>query len=390
MKKVLSVLLVLLCIGFAFAGSFKPYLKTLDLHPAVLGGFLPTYIGVGGDYVFQLPNGDTAHIDISGAGGVTERMLFQQPTDGQYLELGSDNIQLMDVTSFEWDIKAIYEYGQYLSFTVGYRGLEESRSDSMIITGKLWPKNQSKERWLGGYQKRYPDTIENWLKNGFGATTSTTVYPELDKKSSLFTTLYTEVKYNDMIDTMVANDGFLAQFKLDCTPRLLNIDADVYSFNVDLVVAKNLLDKRFANGLNLFAISIIDRIDINYTFGSMVPSYFQAPVSLGRKIRGFNTGSYASTFTAVNNFEVRFSSPEPIRGVFLRTDFFFDCGCGYGKLFNADFNANNILISTGVQEMIDYNDAFDLGIQAAYLLKGNNATNPLNPLQVSATFFLDF
>lgn len=398
MKKLISVLLILLCLSFAFAassaGAFKPYLKTLDLHPAILNGFCPTYVGVGGDYAFYLSNGDVAHINISGAGGITERMLFQQPTDGEYLvrEDETHKIQLVDVTSFEWDIKGVYELGQYLSFTIGYKGVTESRADSMLITNKFWPKNQKTQRWLGGSVKRDPSKMEDWLSS-FGATRDTTVYPELKTNNSLYNTIYAETKFDNMIDTMVTNEGFWAEFAAYYTPAFLNRDADLISLNFDVVGAKTFINKQFANGLNMFSMCIIDRIDVNYTTGSKVPSYFQEPISLGRKVRGFNTGSYASEFTAVNNFEIRFSGPEARKGIFARTDFFFDAGIGLGKIFNADSGVNNvknILVSVGVQEMIDYNDAFDLGIQAAYLIKGQNASNPLKPLQISATFFLDF
>lgn len=375
MKKVLTVLILVLCISFAFAIDVKPYLVTLDLHPLVLSGFFPTYAGVGVD--ISAPN-DPMHAKVSLSGGVYERGFFQNPNTGEYISVNHDPVQLTDLLNVELEAKAEYHSSELSTFTLGYWGIYEKRN--------VWDKNKTTERWLGGEEKTVLSTsIAQWVDSLRGNN----VYPELGTDASIYHTIKVEYEYNKMFDNMLANDGYLVNATLVVAPGFMNSQASMVSGTCNLVMAKNFFDTKLEGKFSRFALSLIDRINFNFTRGS-VPAYFQESMSLGRRVRGFDTASFANDTSIVNNLELRLSGPAVADNIFLRTDFFIDMGYGFGNRVNTHESQNDLLASIGIQEMIDYNDVFDLGIEVAYLLSGSRMSNPTHPLQIGATFFLDF
>ena len=159
-------------------------------------------------------------------------------------------------------------------------------------------------------------------------------------------------------------------------------------------------------GLNLFSVVLIDRVNVNWTDGSQVPVYASMPVSLGRKVRGFNTNSYNTNFTVVNNLDIRLSGPEFFMdGVFPRLNLFFDVGWHAGNYLNTGYNGvsaksaadmaekydlKRFLCSTGFQLEMCIFDFIDLGFQLSYLISGDNMRTPGQKFITGATFFLDF
>ena len=130
------------------------------------------------------------------------------------------------------------------------------------------------------------------------------------------------------------------------------------------------------------------------------------PVSLGRNVRGFNTNSFNTNFTVVNNLDIRLAGPEPVMdGIFPRLNIFFDMGWHAGNYFNTGHNGisaktasamaekyglERFLCSTGFQLEMCFFDFIDLGFQLAYLINGANPRNPGSSFITGATFFLDF
>ena len=145
------------------------------------------------------------------------------------------------------------------------------------------------------------------------------------------------------------------------------------------------------NGKDMFTITLVDRGNVNWTDGSMVPVWAQGPVSLGRKVRGFNTWTYNTQFTAVNIFDVRFAGPNlGVKGIFPSVILFYDIGYGCGKYFNTQISEGNFLMSTGVQVTVSFFDFIDLGYQVAYLFSGEKFSEGTKKVVASFTFFLDF
>ena len=189
-----------------------------------------------------------------------------------------------------------------------------------------------KERMRG-----YADAFHNkgataipGLNSWFGATLNgNTIYPDLaDDYTAFMTNFYMGVRLNYMDDKMVSNEGATAELKLQFAPGFLNNGhASYYSATLNGVAGTTLLEVSNKKGLNIFSVVLIDRLNVNWTDGSRVPVYASMPVSLGRKVRGFNTNSYNTNFTIVNNLDIRLAGPEfLLDGIFPRLNLFFDVG----------------------------------------------------------------
>ncbi|MBR2281570.1 MAG: hypothetical protein IJ863_02990, partial [Spirochaetales bacterium] len=213
-------------------------------------------------------------------------------------------------------------------------------------------------------------------------------------------------KLNLMDDRMVSNEGATAEIKLQFAPGFIKDGASYYSITLNGVAGTTLYELSDKRGRNIFSIVAIDRVNVNWTDGNHVPVYASMPVSLGRKVRGFNTNSFNTNFTVVNNLDIRLAGPEPLMdGIFPRLNLFFDMGWHAGNYFNTGHNGvsaksaasmaetyglERFLCSTGFQLEMCFFDFIDLGFQLAYLINGDNPRNPSSSFITGATFFLDF
>ncbi len=407
MKKALIVALVLfVALGSVFAGEFKFLFTELDQHPEILSGFLPTLTAFGTSYEgFEFIPGNLTQLQVTVGGGYTQRVVFQSPSNG--VPLIADQ-GIYDCIQLRWNLKLLQGFGSswvegkdLVTVYAGYEGRYEVNTDSMVV---------GKERYRGyadeGTKTRGVTPIkslDDWFSGFVGASkVGNAIYPDLaDDYKAFMTNFYVGAKLNGMDDKMVSTDGFLTELKLQFAPSFLNKKASYYSITFNAVAAKTLYElKSQKSSNNVFSVVIIDRVNVNWTDGSKVPVYAQMPVSLGRKVRGFNTNSYNTNFTVVNNLDIRFSGPEPfIDGIFPRLNAFFDVGYYAGDYFNTelsaksqaeDFGLERVLCSVGIQLEISFFDFIDLGFQVSRLINGFNLRNPEQRVITGATFFLDF
>lgn len=417
MKKALTVVLILaLALCSVFAGDFKFLFTELDQHPEILAGFLPTLTAIGAGYEgLSLIEGDLTQFQATIGGGYTQRVLFQDPVTGE--PLISDQM-LYDQIQVRWNLKFLQGFGDswvegkdLVTAYVGYEGRYEKAIDSMKVhearfRGYADPVAREKG-------KTAIPSLDEWFNthyddgSGNGTLKGNKIYPDLaDDYSAFMTNFYLGARLNLMDDKMVSNEGGLAEIKLQFAPSFLNNKASYYSVTFNAVAGTTLFEMSNKKGLNLFSVVLIDRVNVNWTDGSQVPVYASRPVSLGRKVRGFNTNSYNTNFTVVNNLDIRLAGPEfLLDGVFPRLNLFFDMGWHAGNYLNTGHNGvaaasagamaekydlKRFLCSTGFQlEMCIY-DFIDLGFQLSYLISGDNMKTPGEKFITGATFFLDF
>ena len=402
MKKALTVVIViLLAVCSVFAGDFKFLFTELDQHPEILAGFLPTLTAVGVGYNgLELIEGNLTQIQATIGGGYTQRVLFQDPVTGKPLiadQMIYDDIQI------RWNFKVLQGFGDspvegldLVTAYIGYEGRYEMGVNSMVL---------GQERMRGYANAATKDqgataipSLDAWFG---GSKAGNSIYPDLaDDYKAFMTNFYLGARLNLMDDRMVSNEGFLAELKVQFAPGFVNEKASYYSITLNAVAGTTLFEISDKKGLNLFSVVLIDRANLNWTDGSKVPVYASRPVSLGRKVRGFDTDSYDTNFTAVNNLDIRLAGPEfLIDGIFPRLNIFFDMGYHAGNYFNTDLSASSMagelglkqfLCSTGVQLEMCFFDFIDLGFQISYLISGDNMRKPGQRFITGATFFLDF
>lgn len=410
MKRILTVVLVLaLALCSVFAGDFKFLFTELDQHTEILSGFLPTLVTVGAGYNgLSLIEGDLTQIQATIGGGYTQRVLFQDPYTGE--PLIADQM-LYDQIQVRWNLKFLQGFGEswvegqdLVTAYVGYEGRYEKAVDSMKAgelryRGYADPESRNK-------RKTPIPTLDDWFNvhfpgAGSGTLAGNKIYPDLaDDYTAFMTNFYIGAKLNMMQDRMVANEGLLAEVKLQFAPAFLNKKASYYSITFNAVAGTTLLEIPSKKGRNLFSIVVLDRLNVNWTDGSKVPVYASMPVSLGRKVRGFNTNSYNTNFTVVNNLDIRLAGPEFLMdGLFPRLNLFVDLGWYAGNYLNSDKKAGDmaekyqlkrLLCSAGVQLELCVMDFIDLGFQVSYLVSGDNMRTPGERFITGATFFLDF
>lgn len=406
MKKVLAfAVIALIALSCVFSGDVKFVFGELAQHPEILFGFCPTLTTVGASYEgLEFVEGDLTQLQAIAGGGYAQLVLFQDPSTGKPLLYDQG---VYDSIQFRWNLKMLQGFGDswvegkdLVTVYAGYEGRFEKNIDSMAV---------GKER-KRGYENASLTTvakipikgIDTWFMDHGTTRQSHSIYPDLaGGDTSFMNNLYVGARLNGMDDRMVSNEGILAELKLQFAPGFLNKKASYYSVTLNAVAGTTLYELKDAStGRNSFSIVVLDRVNLNWTDGSKVPVYAQQPVSLGRKVRGFNTGSYNTNFTVVNNFDIRFAGPEPfVDGIFPRANIFFDMGYYAGDYLNTEISAlsmareyglERFLCSTGVQLEMSFFDMFDLGLQVAYLLNGSNLRDPGSRMITGATFFLDF
>ena len=399
MKKVLAFAVVMLiALSCVFAGDVKFVLGELAQHPEVLFGFCPTLTTVGASYEgLELVEGSLTQIQAIAGGGYAQLVLFQDPSTGKPLLYDQG---IYDSIQFRWNLRMLQGFGDswvegkdLVTVYAGYEGRLEKNIDSMAV-GKERKRGYADDGLTIG--KSAIKGIDTWFMDHGTKRQSNSIYPDLaGGDTSFMNNLYLGARLNGMDDRMVSNEGILAELKLQFAPGFLNKKASYYSVTLNAVAGTTLYELKDAStGRNSFSIVVLDRVNLNWTDGSKVPVYAQQPVSLGRKVRGFNTGSYNTNFTVVNNFDIRFAGPEPfVDGIFPRANIFFDMGYYAGDYLNTEISAlsmareyglERFLCSTGVQLEMSFFDMFDLGLQVAYL------RDPGSHVITGATFFLDF
>ena len=383
-KIMVTAVVLLLAVTSVFAAPLRFVFGDLGQHPEILMGFLPSYLLAGAGYrPVELIEGDVTEIQLLAGLGYNQRKVWQDYLSG---EVKKEDPIVYDVLETDWILRFVQGFGDssvagkdLLTITAGYEGKLEFALDSMV-------KGQTRNNGIQSVIRSLDDRI---------GTYDGDIYPDLrGNRTALGSVLALQLKYDEMDDRMTTTDGFVAKADLKWAPSFLNgaLDgkADYYSLTLNAVAAKTVFAYS-ENGKDMFTITLVDRGNVNWTDGSMVPVWAQGPVSLGRKVRGFNTWTYNTQFTAVNNFDVRFAGPNlGVKGIFPRVNLFYDIGYGCGKYFNTQISEGNFLMSTGVQVTVSFFDFIDLGYQVAYLFSGEKFSEGTKKVVGRFTFFLDF
>ena len=408
MKKVLLVLLFLVALtSLCFSKDFSYFLNGLDQHPEILSGFLPTGSGIGINYDgLSLKEGDLTRLQLKLGAGYLQRQIFQNPETGAFLCDKYQKIGIFDEFHFTWSAEFSHGFGDswvedldILTAYAGYEGKYEKFFDSLMLLkdGGGLPKKKDYKIWVGEKDKGQPDSITGFMNRYGMDRAAQKIYPDLARDDNYTSTFYAGVRMNGMKDTWTTNQGLLVDFKLAFAPSFVNNVSSYYTAQLNAVAGTTLFEMKRKNGLNLFSIVLIDRLNLAFIDGDAVPVFASHVNSLGRKMRGFDNNSFNTALTFVNNFDIRFASPEPfMHGVFARLNLFLDMGYGIGNVLNTGRNGikkiteNNMLASTGAQLELDVFDSIDLGLQVAYLISGYGFRDRDSDVSVSATFFLDF
>ena len=125
-------------------------------------------------------------------------------------------------------------------------------------------------------------------------------------------------------------DGLWSKIEVKYGPKALNSYlegfADYITVSFNTVASKTLYSLE-RNGSSMLSLILIDRVNASWTGGDSVPTFILGPVSLGRKVRGFNTYTYNTEFTAVNNLDLRITGPDAgVDRLAPRLILFLDCG----------------------------------------------------------------
>ena len=383
-KIMVTAVVLLLAVTSVFAAPLRFVFGDLGQHPEILMGFLPSYLLAGAGYrPVELIEGDVTALQLLAGLGYNQRKVWQNELSGK---VENKDPIVYDVLETDWILRFVQGFGDssvagkdLLTITAGYEGKLEFALDSMV-------KGQTRNNGIQSVIRSLDDRIGTYEGD---------IYPDLrGNRTALGSVLALQLKYDEMDDRMTTTDGFVAKADLKWAPSFLNgaLDgkADYYSLTLNAVAAKTVFAYS-ENGKDMFTITLVDRGNVNWTDGSMVPVWAQGPVSLGRKVRGYNPWTYNTQFTAVNNLDVRFAGPAlGVKGIFPRVNLFFDMGYGCGKYFNTQISEGNFLMSTGVQVTVSFFDFIDLGYQVAYLFSGEKFSEGTKKVVGSFTFFLDF
>lgn len=389
MKKILFILLIFaFVISGVFAGNVYYAFGDIGQHPDILLGFFPsyTYMGVGVKLP-QLSEDNTTDIQVLAGSGYLQRLLWQDKDNGNN-----------NYDEGIWDKDSALRYNTWTNdLTFRFRqGLGESPvmgKDLLLFTAGL---NIKYERYYSASQFG-PFDIKGTMDEIIEADYDGKIYPELagGGKDYLGAEIQANVKLDLMQDTLHTNDGFWARLDMKYGPRVINSFAkgfaDYITFTLNGVGAKTLLNFTNQNGDSMVSLILIDRVNASWTGGDSVPSFIEGPVSLGRKVRGFNTYTYNTEFTAVNNLDLRITGPGlGLEKLAPRINLFFDCGYGWGRVLNTNRVENNLLASIGVQVEMSIFDFIDLGYEINYLLVDKEKYTQPGKLTTNFTFFLDF
>lgn len=401
MKRVFLLLFCLLLLVCSVAAAAPRYVfADLGQHGDILSGFFPSYLlnGVGYKLHDVKKGGNTTDFQVLVGEGYLQRLLWQDPATGssRFISDGGD-----------WTLDEALRYNVWtnelsLRFIQGFGQSPVVGKDLLTLIAYV---NTRYEKYYGASSPLFlnirgnvNEVLDDYRVDG---KYDGSVYPELAGANNQFlgTELALSLKYDCMEDTLHTNDGYFVRVMAKYGPKFLNNFsgdgfADYFTVTGNLVTAKTLYNLTGDNGRSLLSVVLVDRANMSYTTGDAVPMFIQGDVSLGRKVRGYNTWTYNTEFTSVNNFDVRIAGPGlGLDQIAPRLNIFVDCGYGWGQMFNekADKEYSNFLASTGFQIELSMFDMFDLGFEVNYLLTPGKEkyTEAGRRITTNATFFLD-
>ena len=320
MKKIAMILLVLLVLSFCLsAGDFTVTAKALDTYPDLLFGLLPTFAIPGLAYSgLSIVEGIRTDIYVFAGGGFTRNALWTDsdgnPIDPHVIDVGSD--QFLDDQAYDrWEVDFIFGLKQ------GIIQNPERKRPTIAVYGQYgihWEspqENDGSSYIFSGTEAMYPD------QNGVAVSS------------------FTVGAMYDMLDKGAVPKGIIADVSIFAAPEFLaNNLLGTSNFYSALSVVKGYLPLyqiKQESGLNLLGIYLSDRLQADVIWGSMVPQDYKIDPALGTKIRGFEKNSIGTSFTLVNNFDLRIAGPEVfIKNLYPRFHVFFDMGVYAGMYHN--------------------------------------------------------
>lgn len=388
MKKLVVLLLVLVLGASLFASPLHFVFADLGQHPDMLSGFLPTYLLIGAGYdLNEIIEGNTTEVRLLFGDGFVQRLMWLDPDSG-----------VNNFNNKVWDKDSALKFNVWqndisLRFMQGFLSSPVKDKDLLLLTLTV---NWKYEKYYSA-SKLGPFNIQGTYDKIIKSDYSGVIYPELNGKNDFMgIELAASLKLDMMEDTIFTNNGLWSKIELKVGPAALNKlgtgHASYVSVVFNTVGAKTLYNLKGSSDKTLFSVSLVDRVNGSYTTGDAVPSFIQGPSSLGRKVRGFNTYTFGTEFSVVNNFDIRLVGPGlGFDNIAPRLNIFFDCGYGWGKVFNTTRAEATFLASTGIQIDVCFFDVIDLGFEVNYLLVDKEKyTQSGRRITTNATFFLDF
>ncbi len=363
-RLIIGLLICLVSVSTIAAGGTSFVLDSFDTNGDVLIGFFPTYITSGSRFSMpSLIDGNSTDLLLISGGGYTQRQLWRDETgavldtyaDIGAVDLGEDARKFNVITG---ELKILFEQGIFWS----------EATDDDLVTIQI------------GYKGRY----EQYLENVGGATsyftTTGIAYPEAADQL-ISNTLAGELRLETVVSEKVTARGIDVSIGVDYAPLwMLN---DLLGDGVDYFAAQATIEgylplmqlKNEEETKSLFALYFADRIRADFLQGDSVPVYAQKESSLGHKMRGFESFSYATSLNVVNNFDLRITGPEIISGLFPRAAVFCDVGYYMGHYNNTSgITDEGLLLSAGGEFALSIMDFLNAGIRANYALMGDTLT----------------
>ncbi len=367
MKKIIFLLIITIIAGTSsFAGDFSFAFEDARFHSDLLFGFAPVYVRAGVDYTgWEFIEDQRTDFYIIGGGALISSDIW---TEGDGIPIDAEGGIGMETSDPSFD-----DYNSYSKWQGDF--------SLKLKQGFIQEPNREKA-FLAGYAKyaaHFTSPHENW-GGGEGSiflSGSEQAYPD---KNGTFTNVLQAGVEMDRLDIGDVYDGFWADCSVKWAPSwLANTILGTSSFvNVNLTVEGyySLLDlKRKNSELELLGIYLADRVQVDYTTGSAIPQFYQESPALGTKMRGFESNSMGTEFTAVNNFDVRFYGIEFIDNTNPLINLFFDMGYFAGRYFNTEYRDSDngeFVCSTGFEVALNIIDFAQVGYIFGFPLVGTN------------------
>ncbi len=363
MKKIIFLLIITIIAGTSsFAGDFSFAFEDARFHSDLLFGFAPVYVRAGVDYTgWEFIEDQRTDFYIIGGGALISSDIWTDMEGLPYYPSSIDN------TSEAFDENNSYSKWQgdfSLKLKQGF--IQEPNRDKAFLAG------------YAKYAFHLTSPHENFdetVADSVFLTGLDSAYP--DKAGTMTNVLQAGVEL-DRLDSGDVYDGFWADCSVKWAPFwLANTIYGTSSFvNINLTVEGyySLLDlKRKNSELELLGIYLADRVQVDYTTGSAIPQFYQESPALGTKMRGFESNSMGTEFTAVNNFDVRFYGIEFIDNTNPLINLFFDMGYFAGRYFNTEYrDKGKFICSTGFEVALNIIDFAQVGYIFGFPLVGTN------------------
>jgi hypothetical protein len=265
-----------------------------------------------------------------------------------------------------------------------------------IRQGILWDAKRNRNLLEGflfyrlHYDRSYPGT---------GALVSASAFPDRDQILSNSIQTGASASTLEWDDVHKTWDGLYGEASVQWAPAFFINgigSSDFYRLNVTLKGFRTLYAAPAKGEANFFSLYVGDFISVDYAGGDSIPFYvLESTGGLDPRattddwVRGFETGSYGTTFKAVNNFDIRIQGPAVIWPSLVPGLYAFtDAGCYSGFYKDPTSTPGGFLVSVGTGGYLDFFDLANVTAYIAFPLYGHRVDSA--PYEISFHFKLDF